>query len=103
MTLYLNFSSSKIIITYRSFDIFIWFKIHDDNYLTLIQQHYYNLNFLSTCATSCCSESCHVRIFTYLSVAKRKQAKNSDDAAKIQIKSEKPTPFGGIFSGRGAI
>ena len=72
-------------------------------YLTLIPQHYYNLNFLSTCATSCCSESCHVRIFTYLSVAKRKQAKNSDDAAKIQIKSEKPTPFGGIFSGRGAI
>ena len=46
---------------------------------------------------------CHVEEFTYLSVAKRKQAKNSDDAAKIQIKSEKPTPFGGIFSGRGAI
>ena len=38
-----------------------------------------------------------MRIFTYLSVAKRKQAKLRYDMAKIQIKSEKLSPFGGFF------
>ena len=38
-----------------------------------------------------------MRIFTYLSVAKRKQAKLWHNMAKIQIKSEKLTPFGGFF------
>ena len=40
-------------------------------FLTLIPQHYYKLNFLSTWATKSCSGFCHVRIFTYLSVAKK--------------------------------
>ena len=35
---------------------------------------------------------------TYLSVAKRKQANPTTDMAKIQIKPEKLTPFGGIYS-----
>ena len=43
----------------------------------------YNLNsatlyltlFISACATKSYPEFCHVRIFTYLSVAKRRQAK----------------------------
>ena len=38
------------------------------------------------------------RRITYLSVAKYKQAKLLYDMAKIQIKSEKLTPFGGILS-----
>ena len=71
--------------------------------ITLIPQHYCKLNFLSTWATKSCSGFCHVRIFTYLSVAKRKQAKLWYDMAKIQIKSEKLTLFGGKFSGHGAI
>jgi len=40
---------------------------------------------------------CHVEEFTYLSVAK-KQENPTIDMAKIQIKSEKLTPFGGLFS-----
>ena len=36
-------------------------------------------------------------------VLQKKLNKTSLDMAKIQIKSEKLTPFGGIFSGRGAI
>ena len=38
------------------------------------------------------------RRITYLSVAKNKQAKLLYDMAKIQIKSEKLNPFGGILS-----
>ena len=45
--------------------------------LTLIPQHYYKLNFLSTSATKSCSGFCPVRIFTYLSVAKK--TRESDD------------------------
>ncbi|KXU57460.1 hypothetical protein HMPREF3218_0201436 [Prevotella bivia] len=45
---------------------------------------------------------CHVRIFSYLSVAK-KQENPTIDMVKIQIKSERLTPFGGLFSGHGAI
>ena len=40
---------------------------------------------------------CHVRLFTYLSVANPKTIKSVTDMAKIAIKSEKITPFGGIF------
>ena len=43
------------------------------------------------------SEFCHVEEFTYHSVAKQKE-NSTIDIAKIQIKSEKLTPFGGIFS-----
>jgi hypothetical protein len=39
----------------------------------------------------------HVRFFTYLSAAKSRQAKIINGVAKVQIKSEKITPFGGIF------
>ena len=35
--------------------------------------------------------------FTYLSAAKRSIAKSPNDMANVQIKSEKLTPFGGIF------
>ena len=69
----------------------------EKTYFTLIPQHYYKLNFLSTWATKSCSGFCHVRIFTYLSVAK-KQENPTIDMAKIQIKSERLTPFGGLFS-----
>ena len=55
------------------------------------------------CILSSFIRFCHVEEFTYLSVAKRKQAKLWYDMAKIQIKSEKHTPFGEIFSGCGAI
>ena len=40
--------------------------------ITLIPQHYYKLNFLSTWATKSCPGFCHVEEFTYLSVAKEK-------------------------------
>jgi hypothetical protein len=40
---------------------------------------------------------CHVRFFTYLSAAKNKTSKIIHGMAKINIKSEKLTPFGGIF------
>ena len=39
---------------------------------------------------------CHVRFFTYLSAA-FKTSKIINDMAKVSIKSEKITPFGGIF------
>ena len=42
---------------------------------TLIPQHYKLTLFISSRATKSCPGFCHVRIFTYLSVAKRKQAK----------------------------
>ena len=68
------------------------------NIKTLIPQNHYKLYFLSTWATKSCSGFCHVRNFTYLSVANQKQAKLWYDMAKVAIKSEKLTPFGGIFS-----
>jgi len=43
--------------------------------LTLIPQHYSLTLFISAWATKSCPGFCHVRIFTYLSVAKRRQAK----------------------------
>ena len=43
--------------------------------LTLIPQHFDLTLFISSCATRSCSGFCHVRFFTYLSVAIRKQAK----------------------------
>ena len=46
----------------------------------------------------CCSESCHVRKLAYLSIADKKINKLLNDMAKVRIKSEKLTPFGGIFS-----
>ena len=45
------------------------------SYYTLIPQHYNLTLFISSWATKSCPGFCHVRIFTYLSVAKRKQAK----------------------------
>ncbi len=36
--------------------------------------------------------------FSLVLVLQNNQIKTLDDMAKIQIKSEKPTPFGGIFS-----
>ena len=42
---------------------------------SLIPQHYNLTLFISSWATKSCPGFCHVRIFTYLSVAKRKQAK----------------------------
>ena len=68
------------------------------NKLSLIPQNHYKLYFLSTWATKSCSGFCYVRNFTYLSVANQKQAKLWYDMAKVAIKSEKLTPFGGIFS-----
>ena len=50
-----------------------------------------------------CPGFCYVEEFTYLSVAKNKQENPTIDMAKIQIKSEKLTPFIGIFLGRGAF
>ena len=41
--------------------------------------------------------------FSLILVLGKENKQNSDDVAKIQIKSEKPTPFGGIFSSHGAI
>ena len=38
-----------------------------------------------------------VRFFTYLSVAIQNKQKSQQDMAKVQINSEKLTPFGGIF------
>ena len=52
--------------------------IKDDKrkiYRSLIPQHYNLTLFISSWATKSCPGFCHVRIFTYLSVAKRKQAK----------------------------
>ena len=48
-------------------DLLVW--------LSLIPQHYNLTLFISSWATKSCPGFCHVRIFTYLSVAKRKQAK----------------------------
>ena len=42
-----------------------------------------------------CSGFCHVRNFTYPSVAKNSKILN--DMAKVQIKSEKFTPLGVFF------
>ena len=53
--------------------------------------------FISSWATKCCPGFCHVRVFTYLSVANPKTRKIVTDMAKVAIKSEKLTPFGGIF------
>ena len=44
------------------------------SYDSLIPQHYNLTLFISSWATKSCPGFCHVRIFTYLSVAKRKQA-----------------------------
>ena len=46
-----------------------------DEFISLIPQHYNLTLFISSWATKSCPGFCHVRIFTYLSVAKRKQAK----------------------------
>lgn len=40
---------------------------------------------------------CHVSVFTYLSVANPKTKKTATGMAKVAIKSERLTPFGGIF------
>ena len=84
----------------------------DNLRFSLIPQHYYNLNFfkylsnkkllLWQAAEPSGPGFCHIEEFTYLSVA-NKQENSTIDMAKIQIKSEKLTPFGGLFSGRGAI
>ena len=67
-------------------------------YSTLIPQHFSLTLFITSRATISCPGFCHVRNFTYLSVAIPKTVKSQQDMAKVQIKSEKLTPFGGIFS-----
>ena len=73
------------------------YRIHT-LYITLIPQLFSLTLFITSWATTSCSGCCHVRNFTYLSVAIPKTVKSQQDMAKIQIKSEKLTPFGGIFS-----
>ena len=63
--------------------------------ISLIPQHKLIIIFISSWAAKCCPEICHVRLFTYLSVANPKTIKSVTDMAKIAIKSEKITPFGG--------
>ena len=41
--------------------------------------------------------------FSLILVLQKKQENLTIDMAKIQIKSERLTPFGGLFSGHGAI
>ena len=41
--------------------------------------------------------------FSLILVLQKKQENPTIDMAKIQIKSERFTPFGGLFSGHGAI
>ena len=41
--------------------------------------------------------------FSFILVSENKQENPTIDMANIQIKSEKLTPFGEIFSGHGAI
>ena len=53
--------------------------------------------FISSWVAKCCPGICHVRLFTYLSVANPKTRKSVTDMAKIATKSEKITTFGGIF------
>ena len=71
-----------------------------------------NLNFLSTWATksSCfgkrqsrAAQNFAMSKNSLLLVLQNKQENSTIDMAKIHIKSEKLTPFGGIFSGHGAI
>ena len=80
-----NWINSKLWLNYASFLAFIfctkeklcnfgeiinyYFQLWQKRSLTLIPQHYYKYNFLSTWATKSCSGFCHVRFFTYLSVA----------------------------------
>ena len=64
----------------------------------LIPQLFSLTLFITSWATISCSGFCHVRNFTYLSVATPKTIKSQQDMAKVQIRSEKLTPFGRIFS-----
>lgn len=73
----------------------------------LIPQHYYKLNFLSTWATkSSCFGKRQSRVaqdfamseFSLILLLQKKQENPTIDMAEIQIKSERLTPFGGIFS-----
>ena len=91
-------------------------------YYSLIPQHYYKLIFLSTWATkSSCFGKRQSRLLgqakrqsraaqdfvmlknSLILVLQNKQENSTIDMAKIHIKSEELTPFGEIFSGRGAI
>ena len=90
---YLGIDDSQIGICYVPMPVSMMMVM-----LPLIPQNHYKLYFLSTWATKSCSGFCHVRNFTYLSVANQKQAKLWYDMAKVALKSEKLTPFGGIFS-----
>ena len=80
--------------------------------LTLIPQHYYNSNFLSSWATknSCFGkrQSRAAQDFvmsknSLILVLQNKQENSAIDMVKLQIKYEKLTPLGGIFSAHGAI
>ena len=81
--------------------------------LPLILHHYCKLNLLSTRATKSSWTSqaakpsdpgfCHIENIHSSQCCKNKQENPATDKAKIQIKSEKPTPLGGIFSDYGAI
>ena len=64
--------------------------------LTLIPQHYYKFNILSTWATKSCPVMPN---FSPILVSQIKICvSNPTDMAKVTIKSEKLSPFGGILS-----
>ena len=64
--------------------------------LTLIPQHYYKFNILSTWATKSCPVMPN---FSPILVSQIKICvSNPTDMAKVAIKSEELSPFGGIFS-----
>ena len=64
--------------------------------LTLIPQHYYKFNILSTWATKSCPVMPN---FSPILVSQIKICvSNPTDMAKVAIKSEKLSPFGGILS-----
>ena len=64
--------------------IFVVLKISIET-LTLIPQHYYKYNFLSTWATKSCSGFCHVKEFTYISVAKKQENSINGNFYKLNI------------------
>ena len=73
------------------------------NKLSLIPQNHYKLYFLSTWATKSCSGFCHVRNFTYLSVANKKTSKTLIWHGKDSNKIRETHSFWRNISNYGAI
>ena len=73
------------------------------NRTTLIPQHYNLTLFISSWATKSCPGFCHVRFFTYLSVAIRKQAKIVTRRCKGTNKIRKTHTFWRNFFNHGEI